>query len=76
MACEGVPIRISDSLVQPRRFCLGRCRVSDCPSLENALGAVEMLLVPPSFPRKPAPDGPPARQIKVRALEGHQYQHP
>ncbi len=46
MAFNGVPIGISDSLAKNRRFRLGNCRVSGCPSLENALGAVEMLLVP------------------------------
>ena len=46
MAFDGVPIGISDGLPQPRRFCLDRCRVSGCPGLENALGEVEMLLVP------------------------------
>ena len=46
MAFDGVPIGISDGLPQPRRFCLGRCQVSGCPGLENALGAVEMVLVP------------------------------
>ena len=46
MAFDGVPIGISDGLPEPRRFCLGRCRVSGSPGLENALGAVEMLLVP------------------------------
>ncbi len=45
MAFDGVPIGISDGLPEPRRFCLGRCRVSGCPSLENALGAVEKVLV-------------------------------
>ena len=46
MAFDGVPIGIGDGLPEGRRFCLGRCRVSGCPGLENALGAVEMLLVP------------------------------
>ena len=46
MAFDRVPIGISDGLPEPRRFRLGRCRVSGCPGLENALGAVEMLLVP------------------------------
>ena len=46
MAYDGVPIGISDGLPEPRRFCLGRCRVSGCPGLENSLGAVEMVLVP------------------------------
>ena len=45
MAFDGVPIGISDGLPKPLRFCLGRCRVSGCPGLENALRAVEMLLV-------------------------------
>ena len=48
MLFDGVPTGISDGLPEPRRFCLGRCRVSDCPSLENPLGAVEMLLCPTS----------------------------
>ena len=30
MAFDGVPIDISDGLPEPRRFCLGRCRVSGC----------------------------------------------
>ena len=46
MACDGVPIAISDGLPQPRRFWCGRCRVSGCPGLENPLGAVEMVPVP------------------------------
>ena len=46
MAFDGIPTGISDGLPEPRRFCLGRCRVSGYPGLENALGAVEMLLVP------------------------------
>ena len=46
MAFDGVPIGISDGLPELRCFCLGRCRVSGCPGLENALGAVEMVLVP------------------------------
>ena len=46
MAFDGVPIAISHGLPGGRRFWLGRCRVSGCPGLENALGAVEMLLVP------------------------------
>ena len=46
MACDGVPIAISDGLPQPRRFWCGRCRVSGRPGLENALGAVEMVPVP------------------------------
>ena len=46
MACDGVPIGLSDGLPEGRRFCIDRCRVSGCPGLENALGAVEMLLVP------------------------------
>ena len=46
LAFDGVPIGISDGFPEPRRFCLGRSRVSGCPGLENALGAVEMLLVP------------------------------
>ena len=45
MAFKCLPIGVSDGLAQPRRFCLGRCRVSGCPGLENPLGAVEMLLV-------------------------------
>ena len=46
MAFDGVPIGISNGLSQPRRFRLGRSRVSGCPGLENALGAVEVVLVP------------------------------
>ena len=46
MTFDGVPIGISYGSPECRRFCLGRCRVSGCPGLENALGAVEMLLVP------------------------------
>ena len=46
MAFDGVPIGISDGLPKNRRFCLGRRWVSGCPGLENALGAVEMVLVP------------------------------
>ena len=46
MAFDGDPIGITDGLPKNRRFRLGRCRVSGCPGLENALGAVEMLLVP------------------------------
>ena len=46
MALDGVPIDIRDGLLEPRRFCLGRCWVSGCPGLESALGAVKMLLVP------------------------------
>ena len=40
MAFDGVPMGIGDGLPEPRRFCLGRCRVSGCPGLEKALGAV------------------------------------
>ena len=46
MAFDRVPIGIGDGLPEPRRFRLGRCRVSGCPGLENAPGAVEMLPVP------------------------------
>ena len=46
MAFDGVPIGISNGLPEPRRFCLGCCRVSGCPELESAQGWVEMLLVP------------------------------
>ena len=46
MAFDGVPIGIGDGLPEGRRWCLDRSRVSGCPGLENALGAVEMLLVP------------------------------
>ena len=46
MAFDRVPIGISDGLPENRRFCPGRCRASGCPGLENALGAVEVLLVP------------------------------
>ena len=45
IAFMGVQIGISHGLPQPRRLRLGRCRVLGCPGLENALGAVEMLLV-------------------------------
>ena len=46
MAFDGVPIGIRDGLPAPRRCRLGRCRAWGCPGLENALGAVEMVLVP------------------------------
>ena len=46
MAFDGVQIGIRDGLPAPRRFRLGRCRTWGCPGLENALGAVEMVLVP------------------------------
>ena len=46
MAFDGVPIGISDGLPEGRRWYLDCSRVSGCPGLENALGAVEMLLVP------------------------------
>ena len=46
MAFDRVPIGIGDGLPEGRRWCLDRSRVSGCPGLENALGAVEMLLVP------------------------------
>ena len=59
MAFDGVPIGISDGLPKNRRFCLGRCRVSGCPDLENALGAVEMFLVPSDCIHFDAPAGPP-----------------
>ena len=45
-AFDGVPIGISDGLSEGRRLWRGRARVSGYPSLENAPGAVEMLLVP------------------------------
>ena len=51
MAFDGVAIGISDGLPDNRRFCLGRCWVSGCPGLENALGAVEMLVVPSDHKR-------------------------
>ena len=38
MEFDGVPTGVSDGLPEPRRFCLGCCRVSGCPGLENALG--------------------------------------
>ena len=47
MAFDGVQIGISDGLPERRRFCLGCCRVSGCPGLENALGAVATLRVFP-----------------------------
>ena len=46
MAFDGVPIGISDCLPKNRRLCRGRARVSGCPDLRNALGAVEILQVP------------------------------
>ena len=46
MVFDGVPIGIGDGLPEGRRFCLGRYRALGCPGLENALGAVEMFLVP------------------------------
>ena len=58
MAFDGVPIGIGDGLPQPRRFCLGRCRVSGCPGLDNALGAVEMGIgSSPAFVREPEGNG-------------------
>ena len=45
MAFDGVPTGFGDGLPEGRRWCLGRCRVSGCPGLDNALGAVEMLRV-------------------------------
>ena len=42
-AFDGVPIGISDGLPEEGRFHLGRARVSGCPGLQHALGAVEML---------------------------------
>ena len=52
MAFDGVPIGASDGLPKNGRFCHGRARVSGCPGLENAPGAVGMLLVP--LRRQPA----------------------
>ena len=46
MAFDGVPIGIGEGLPEEGRFCLSRYRVSGCPGLENALSAVEMVLVP------------------------------
>ena len=46
MAFDRVPIAIGHGLPEGRRRCLDRSRVSGCPSLENAPGAVAMLLVP------------------------------
>ena len=46
MAFDGVPIDISDGLPENRRICLGRCLASGCHGQENALGAVETVLVP------------------------------
>ena len=46
IAFDGVPIGISDGLAELLHFYLSHSRVSDCPGLENALGAADMLLVP------------------------------
>ena len=46
MAFDGVPIGISDGLARNRRFWFGHSHVLRCRDLENAPGAVEMLLVP------------------------------
>ena len=46
MAFDGVPIGISDGLPESRGFRRSRAWVSGCPGLENALGAVEIFLVP------------------------------
>ena len=46
MTFDRVPIGFSDGLANNRRFCLGRYRASGCPGPENALGTVEMVLVP------------------------------
>ena len=62
MAFYGVPIGISDGLPKNRGFCLGRGQVSGCPGLENALGAVKMLLVP--LRRQPAR---PFRTLQLRS---------
>ena len=45
MGFDGVPIGIGEVLTEEGRFWRGRCRVSGCPGLENALGAAEMVLV-------------------------------
>ena len=58
MAFDGVPIGIRDGVPENRRFCLARCRVSGCPGLENALGAVEMgIESSPAFVREPEGNG-------------------
>ena len=46
MAFDHCPIGIGDGLSEPRWSCLDRSLVSGCPSLENALGTVDMVLVP------------------------------
>ena len=46
IAFDSVPIGIGDGLLELRRFCSGRYRVSGCPDLKNPLVAVEMLPVP------------------------------
>ena len=46
MAFDSVPIGIGDRLPEPHCSCRDRSRVSGCPSLENALVTVEMVLVP------------------------------
>ena len=45
MAFDDVPTGIGDGLPKNRRVCLGSCRVSGCPGLENTLRAVEMVSV-------------------------------
>ena len=51
-------IGIRDGVPENRRFCLARCRVSGCPGLENALGAVEMgIESSPAFVREPEGNG-------------------
>ena len=47
VAFDGIPIGISDGLPEGRRFWLARFRGWGGPGLENVLGAVENLLVPP-----------------------------
>ena len=42
MAFDSVPIGISDGSPESRCFCHSRSRVSGCPGLENALGAVDV----------------------------------
>ena len=58
MAFDRVPIGISDGLPKNRRLCRGRARISGCPGLENALGAVEMgIESSPAFVREPDGNG-------------------
>ncbi len=45
MACDGVQIGTNDGLPKNRRSWRGRTRISACPGLEKALGAVERVLV-------------------------------